>query len=78
MMAFTAFRCREWARGEDHGVDLVERHQRMVVIGDARQRRARLALAAGAQCSTLPGGMAVEFGTAERLHAVEIAVSRAT
>ena len=37
------------ARGEDDEVALVELDVGMLVLGDARQRRARLALAAGAQ-----------------------------
>jgi hypothetical protein len=37
------------ARGKNHAVALVQGDLRMVVIGDARQRRARLALAARAQ-----------------------------
>ena len=37
------------ARGEDHDVALVERDLRMLLLGDARERRALLALAAGAQ-----------------------------
>ncbi len=62
------------ARGKDHAVALVQRHLRMIVIGDARQRRARLALASRAQRQHLVGGkMAVEIGAAEVLHAVEIA-----
>ena len=62
------------ARGKNHAVALVERHLRMVVIGDARQRRARLALAAGAQRQHLVGRkMAVKVGAAKILHAVEMA-----
>ena len=62
------------ARGKDHAVALVQGHLRMIVIGDARQRRARLALAPRAQRQHLVGGkMAVEIGAAEILHAVEIA-----
>ena len=46
----------------------------MVVIGDARERRARLALAAGTQRQHLVGRkMPVKIGAAEILHAVEIA-----
>ena len=36
------------ARRKNHAVALVQGHLRMIVIGDARQRRARLALTAGA------------------------------
>ena len=62
------------ARGKDHAVALVQRDLRMVVIGDARQRRARLALAAGAQRQHLVGRqMAIDIGAAEILHVVEIA-----
>ena len=62
------------ARGKDHAVALVQRDLRMIVIGDARQRRARLALAAGAQRQHLVGRkMPIEIGAAEILHAVEIA-----
>ena len=62
------------ARGKDHAVALVERHLRMIVIGDARERRARLALAAGTQRQHLVRRkMAVEIGPAKILHAVEIA-----
>src|SRR4051794_3788098 len=61
------------ARGEDDAVALVQRDLRMVVIGDARQRRARLALAARAQRQYLVRReMAVEISTAEILHAVEM------
>ncbi len=61
------------ARRKDHAISLVQRHLRMVVIGDARQRRARLALASRAQRQHLVGReMAVEIGTAEVLHALEI------
>ena len=46
----------------------------MLILGDARQRRARLALAAGAQRQNLVGRqIAVAFHAAEILHAVEIA-----
>ena len=46
----------------------------MIVVGDARQRRARLALAAGAQRQHLVRRqMAVDIRAAETLHAVEIA-----
>ena len=62
------------ARGEDHAVALVQRHLRMVVAGDPRQRRARLALAARAQRQHLVRRkMAVEIRAAEILHAIEIA-----
>ena len=40
---------RDGARGEDHQVALRERHLGVLVLGDARERGARLALAAGAQ-----------------------------
>ena len=46
----------------------------MLVLGDARERGARLALAAGAQRHDLVGRqVAVELGAAEILDAVEIA-----
>ena len=46
----------------------------MVVIGDTRKGRARLALAAGTQRQHLVGReMPVELGASEILHAVEIA-----
>ena len=48
----------------------------MIVIGDARKCRARLALAARAQRQHLVGGeMAVEVGPAEILHALEATVA---
>ena len=40
---------RDGARGEDHDIALVERDLRVLLLGDARERGARLALAAGAQ-----------------------------
>src|SRR5437762_2037637 len=62
------------ARGKDHAIALVERHLRMIVIGDAGQRRARFALAAGTQRQHLVRWkMAVEVGATETLHAIEIA-----
>ena len=52
----------------------VERDLGMLVLGDARQGRARLALAAGAQGQDLVGRqVAVALGAAKILHAVEIA-----
>ncbi|MGY3514264.1 hypothetical protein ACVIQY_007239 [Bradyrhizobium sp. USDA 3051] len=62
------------ARGEDDAVATVERDLGMVVIGDARQRGTRLALAAGAERQHLVlRQMTVDLGGAETLHAVEIA-----
>ena len=61
------------ARGEDHAVAAVEGDLRMIVARDARQRGARLALAAGAQRQHLVGRqIAVGFEAAEFLHAFEI------
>ena len=60
--------------GKDHAIAARQRDFRMLVLGDARQRRARLALAAGAQRQHLVGRqIAVALDAAEILHAVEIA-----
>ena len=63
------------ARGEDHAVALATASTSgCSSCGDARQRRARLALAAGAERHHLVGRqMAVDVHAAEILHAVEIA-----
>lgn len=62
------------ARGEDDAVAAVERDLGMVVVGDACQRRTRLALASGAQGQHLVRRkVTVDLGRAEILHAVEIA-----
>jgi hypothetical protein len=55
-------------------VALVQGHLRVVVIGDPRQRRTRLALAAGAQRQHLVRReMAVKISPAKTLHAVKMA-----
>ena len=62
------------ARGEDHHVALRQRHLRVLVLGDARDRGARLALAAGAQRHHLVARqIAVGLDAAEIRDAVEIA-----
>ena len=62
------------AGGKDHAVALGQRDLGMLILGDARQRRARLALAAGAQRQHLVGRqIAVAVHAAEILHTVEIA-----
>ena len=43
------------ARGKDHAVAARKRHVRVIVLRDARQRGARLALAAGAERHHLVG-----------------------
>ena len=59
---------------EDHAVALAERDLGMLVLGDARQCGARLALAPGAQCQHLVRRqVAVGLGAAKLLHAVEVA-----
>ena len=65
---------RDRARGKNNAVALVQRYLRMIVIGDARQRRARFALASRAQCQHLVAReMAIEIGAAKILHLIEIA-----
>ena len=65
---------RDGARGKDHQVALAKRHLRVLVLGDARERGARLALAAGAQRHDLVGRqIAVGLDAAEIRDAVEIA-----
>ena len=59
------------ARGEDHRSPLRQRHLGMLVLGDARERGARLALAAGAQRHHLVGRQ-----IAVDLHAAELAARR--
>ena len=68
-------RCRGSARDEKiTRSPLRERDFRMLVLGDARQRGARLALAAGAERQNLVGRqVAVALHAAKLLHAVEIA-----
>ena len=62
------------ARGKDHAVAARQRHFRMIVRRDARQRRARLALAAGADRHHLVRRqIAIGIDAAEILHAIEIA-----
>ena len=62
------------ARGEDHEVARGERHVRMLVLGDAGQRGARLALAAGQQRHDLVARqVAVGVRAAERRQPVEVA-----
>ena len=50
------------AGGKNHRIALAQMHKGMVVVGDAGQRRARLALAAGAQIENLVGGQIGGFG----------------
>ena len=65
---------RNGARGEDDDVAGRERRGRVLVFGDARERRARLALAARRQSQNLVARNAVEMILAEeRRQAVEIA-----
>ena len=62
------------ARGIDHPVACRKRDLGMLVLGDARERRARLALAAGAKRHDLVRRqIAVGIDAAEILHAFEIA-----
>src|SRR5258708_34226618 len=61
------------AGGKNYTVALVQRHLRMIVIGDARQRRARFALASRTQRQHLVRGkMAVEVAAAEILYTAGI------
>ena len=54
------------ARGEDHQIALAERDRRVVVFGDAGERGAGLALAAGAQQQNLVGLQIGELVLVER------------
>ena len=61
------------ARGKDHAVAPRQRYFRMLVARDARQRRARLALAAGAQRNDLVRRqIAIAIRAPKILHAVEM------
>src|SRR5215211_8810400 len=61
------------ARGKDDAVALVQRHLRVIVIGNARQRRARFALTARAKRQDLVRWeVAVKIGASESLDAIEI------
>src|SRR3954453_1309934 len=61
------------ARGKDYAITLVQRHVRMIVVRDPRQRRTRLALASRTQRQYLiRREMTVQIGPAEILHAIEI------
>ena len=60
------------ARGEDDGVAGAQLRGRMLVLGHARERRARLALAAGGERQNVVARQALERVHAEELrHAVE-------
>ena len=68
------FIARNRTRGIDHGVALGKRHLRVLILGNARKRRARLALAAGAERHDFVGRqIAIGVHRAEILYAVEIA-----
>ena len=64
---------RNGAGGKDHAVAATQRDFRMLVLGDAGERGARLALAAGAKRQHLVRRqIAVGLHLAEILHAVEV------